>query len=374
MKKIVFLINTLAIGGAEQALINLVNNLNPNKFEVTIVTLTNRVELKYKLKPTIKLIINGPITSSKSINRIVNKIAYLKNKYYSPLHMYKKFIKEAYDIEVAFLEGLPTKIISASNSKSKKIAWVHTNIDKNKDSDYFFKSNLEQQKAYENFNEIYCVSQPVKTAFIKRFRTTNRKIVMHNIIDENQILKLSTETFKPDFGKAFNIITVGRLTKQKGYVRLLNAYAKALKHIKQNTHLYIIGDGEEKPLLLETINSLGLNSNVTLLGSNNNPYKYILRADLYICGSFVEGLPTVVIEALILGKPVLTTKVANVKQLLNNGKFGLIVENNSDGLEYGIIKLIDNGSDLKEYKNNINKMFNNEYNNVDIIENQILKW
>lgn len=371
MKKILFFINTLGTGGAEHVLVDIVNNLDPQKFDITIRTIYDTNVYCSQLNDNIKVESYYKTPKNKLLDKILRKILYVKLMKFSASKLYKMLIKNKYDIEVAFLEGLPTKIISASKNRNKKIAWVHCDLEINNDSNVFFSSELEQLETYKKFDEIYCVSNKSKEAFINRFSIKENVYMLYNIIDKNKIIKKSKE--KVDLSNNFNIVTVGRLTKQKGYPRLIEAYSNVVKKIKTKTHLYIIGDGEEKKIIENKIKEEQLQDYVTLLGNQNNPYKYMNNCHLYVCSSYSEGYSLSIAEALTLNLPVLTTECADQKHMLNNGEFGLIVKNDTESLSNGLLKLLNNKKIIDKYKKNIKSNYSKHENDIQKIENQILK-
>ena len=123
-----------------------------------------------------------------------------------------------------------------------------------------------------------------------------------------------------------------------------------------NFHFYLLGKGEEKDTLLELINKLRLNNHVSLLGYDNNPYKYAKQMELFICSSYVEGYSTAVTETVALGVPVLTTDCSGMSDILMNGKLGMIVPNNDDSLYNGMKQLLSNPSFILSYKEMINNL------------------
>lgn len=371
MKKVLFFINTLGTGGAEHVLVDIANKLDSKKFDITIKTIYDINVYKNEINDNIKVESYYHSKKNKLIDKVFKKILYLKIKKYSSDKLYKMMIKNKYDIEIAFLEGLPTKIISGSdNVKSKKIAWVHCDFEINKDSDFFFNSEEEQLQTYKKFDEIYCVSNKAKESFVKRFFIDKNIYTLYNIVDKNKILKKAQE--KVELSNDFNIITVGRLTKQKGFIRLIESYANIINKLNVKTHLYIIGDGEEKEAIEKKIKERKMEPFVSLLGNQSNPYKYMKNCDLYVCSSYSEGYPLTIVEALTLHLPVFATNCSDFTQMLDNGNFGLIVENNEKSIEEGLVKIINNSKILKKYKNNIVNNYIDNDKNIKRIENQIL--
>ncbi len=143
-------------------------------------------------------------------------------------------------------------------------------------------------------------------------------------------------------------VTVGRLTHQKGYERLIDICFKLNKSF-DNYELWIIGDGEDSEKLNQLIQKYKL-SNVKLLGAKQNPYKYMKVADWMLCSSYFEGFSTVLQEATVIGTPILTTDCAGAKELLANNEYGIIVENTDEGLEDGMSRVLLNRDLLIYYR------------------------
>lgn len=373
-KKVLFLIHTLQVGGAEKVLVDLVNNLNKEKYDITVMTVINTGAFRDSLDKDInyKTIFNIPFINKKSDNKgnkksgnlldngskIKKVLADLYRKAWRFINcskIYKKYIGNEYDVEIAFLEGIPAKIIAASNNKqSKKIAWIHVDLLEERKSEKFFKDIYDEKNTYNKFDKIVGVSKVVKEQFLKKFsyEDSDKFIIKYNPIDVENILKKSEEIIDDIEKDKITLCTVGRLTIQKGYDRLLEV-VKKLNDEKCKYDLWIIGVGPEEEKLKEYINYNSI-SNVKLLGYKENPYKYIKNADIFVCSSRAEGFSTVVSEAIILEKPIVTTECAGMKELLGeNNEYGIIVDNSVEALYEGLSCILKNKKVLNEYKQKV---------------------
>lgn len=335
MIKILFFIDSISGGGAEKVLRNLVNNMDQNKFEITIQTINDSAKSDTMLKDGIRY---------KTINKFRNCIANKLYQYWIRLCaelkiIYPLYIKDDYDIEVAYLECGPTKIIASStNKKAVKIAWVHCDLEK---KEGFVDSISKSQKYYECFDKIVCVSKNVKDSFEKLFGKDPESIVLYNVNDEKEIKKnaeLSITPLRTNSGQL--LVAVGRLTRQKGFDRLIEC-CKRLRDAGYNFELWILGEGEDRQKLEELVQEYELKNMVNLTGFVLNPYPYIKEADILVCSSRYEGMSTVVTEGLILGKAIVTTACTGMEELLGNSEYGIITENNEKGLYYGLRKMLD---------------------------------
>ena len=171
-RKVLFVIESLAGGGAEKVLSVLIKHFDYNKYEVTVCPIVN--EGIYCEDVRKQVTHYKPIISYKGslLSRLWNRIKYKLVYSYLPLSwVYKWFVPQGHDVEIAFCEGYVTKLLSYSNSKSKKIAWVHIDL-----KDYpwpidsgIFRNIDEEKKAYSVFNNIVCVSKTVQRSFRELF-------------------------------------------------------------------------------------------------------------------------------------------------------------------------------------------------------------
>lgn len=190
--------------------------------------------------------------------------------------IYKWLIKDKYDVEIAFVEGFDTKLVASSNNlKSKKYAWVHTDMIINNHSDLHFKDINAQKNCYRKFNKIFAVSENVKDKFIEKFKINNIEI-QYNPVDSKELISKSKNCIKFENNK-INLITIGRLESQKGYDRLLRI-VKKLRDEDYIFKLYILGDGSLKNVFEKYIKLNNLDDCVELLGFKKNPYEYLISA------------------------------------------------------------------------------------------------
>lgn len=329
MIKILFFMDTLSAGGAEKVLCTLVNNMDQQKFEITVQTL-NEVDPKGFLVPGIRY---------KAINRCKTVLGRKLYSYWLRLcaelkWIYPLYIKDDYDIEVAYLECGPTKMLASStNKKAVKLAWVHCDL-----AQKGLENSEKQQKIYACYNKIVSVSQNVANSFIRQFGFGHDVCVMYNTIDETEIMDKATAF--PIYNELFTFVSVGRLAHQKGFDRLLDACV-LLKKDGAAFQLQILGTGSEQKNLEKQIAENGLTGTVQLLGFQENPYPYICSADTVVCSSRYEGLSTAVTEALILGKSIVTTPCTGMDELLGNNDFGLITEDSVEGIYRGMKRMLE---------------------------------
>lgn len=371
-KKILFLIHTLQIGGAEKVLVNLVNKLDQQKYDVTVMTVINAGAFRKKLNKNIHYktifdikFLSKEKKSKKSDNQdsgnLFSKTSRIKNilaSLYKFLwrnvinceKIYNKYVKDDYDVEVAFLEGISSKIIANStNKKAKKIAWLHVDLINETKTEKFFKNREDEKNNYQKFDKIVGVSKYVVEQATKKYQLNpNKTIVKYNPIDKDDIEKKANEKIDIE-KKQFTMISIGRLSIQKGYDRLLKV-VKKLNNDKLKFDLWIVGVGAEEEKLKKYIQENNL-TNVKLLGYKSNPYKYINATDMFVCSSRAEGFSTVVSEAVILEKPIVTTECSGMREILGeDSEYGLICENDEEALYKALKEMLSNKEKFNYYQ------------------------
>lgn len=361
--KILFFIPHLMHGGAEKVLVNLVNNLDKSKYDITLQVLFDVGVNKKYLKEDIKY-----KYVFKKLFRGSSKIF----KLFTPEFLYKSLIKDEYDIVISYLEGTSARIISGCPYDSKKISWIHIEMN---DEDKFsvgFRNFKESQKLYSKFDEIICVSNTVKNEFLKTSKLNNKNIrVLYNTNETDDILEKSKEDVKDiTFNKdIINVCSVGKIIGTKGYDRLARIHKKLMdENLKHN--IYILGIGDDQKKIEKYLNNNNLEDSFIFIGYKDNPYKYVAKCDLYVCSSYREGFSTAVTESLIVGTPVISTLCSGAQELLGyNGEYGLVVENSEEGIYEGLKKLLSDKDLLNLYKSKAKergKRFNKENTIMDV--------
>ena len=199
-------------------------------------------------------------------------------------------------------------------------------------------------------------------------------MTQYNPIDEDDIKKRANEKINILDSSAIKFITIGRLVEQKGYDRLIRVIKRLKEEYDGVFQLLILGDGEKKKQLGEYIKENKLTNIVKLQGFVKNPYPYLKNSDLFICSSRAEGYSLVIAESLILNVPVISTKCSGPNELLDFGKYGMLVENDEDSLYLGLKNIIDDRNKLKELKKKSQKrseIFNYK-KTIERIEKKIL--
>ncbi|MCQ2584338.1 MAG: glycosyltransferase [Treponema sp.] len=332
-KKILFINNNFMYSdGTARALINLVNNLDPEKFDISVMSLyICDMDLAKELRKDIKLLKCFGFYF-RGFKRIVKL---LPAKFW-----YKRFVKDTFDIEVAFQCDLPTFMIDASlNRKAKHIFWMH---------------GWDNYPAiYKKADKVVCVSKTNEERCRLECNGNVNVTHLYNIVD-NRIIEKASEN-SAAFGFDFTgrkkplFVSVGRLSPEKGYVRLVHIM-KDLKDEGFGFTLVIVGGGAEESAIRSAVKECSLEDEVYMTGAVNVPHNITVQADAFICSSFSEGYSTACTEAAVLGIPVITTDVPGGKEIIDSCECGLLTGKDDESLKGGIRKVLQNPDLLEEWK------------------------
>lgn len=344
MVKILFLIHTMGHGGAEKVLVNLVNNMDPEKFDVSVTAVFGGGVNEQFLKPHIRYRAIYPKTVPGNTHMM---------KLLTPEQLHRLFVKENYDIEVAYLEGATSRIVSGcTDPDTKKVAWIHIEQGTQKGAAWSFRSYREALDCYNSFDRIISVSRTVQEDFLSLLPVKTETAVLYNTNETAQILTSASEDVEPGLfsDREIKLMGVGKLVKHKGFHRLI-PMVRRLRDTGLPAHLYILGEGPMKEELERLAAEQGVGSAVTLLGYRTNPYKYVAKCDLFLCASAAEGFSTAATEALIVGTPVCTVEVSGMKEMLgDHNEWGVVTENEDEALYAGILGLLEDPARLAHYR------------------------
>ena len=348
MKKIIFGITSLTIGGAERVLVDIANKLSED-YDITIFTIYDKGELQNQLNSKVKKIAlyrkqYKEFTKLEKIKISLKLILYKKR-------IYETIMKKGYDTEIAFLEGPITRLFSVKSS-NKKIAWIHNDISKVYGRG--LKAKLKKVLEGNKYDKLIFVSKENMKDFNKQYKWAEDKNeeVINNYIDYRQVLKKAEEpTNLPYENKNINLLTACRLVEQKA----LDRFIRVQKQLQQNgihVKIYVIGQGMLRYDLQKQIDNLGLTEEFILLGKKENPYPYIKNCDYFCLLSYYEGYPMVLEEAKILNKPIIITDTSAKECVIEYDK-AIIVENTEKGIFKGLSKELksDNIKRLENVKN-----------------------
>ncbi len=365
MRKILFVVDERQMGGVSVLLDDILKRINLKKFNVDVMVLHNNGDYLDDLPEGVDVIYGSPffevvdlslkeVIKTKNIFKIIKKI-YLVFLMKTGLIKGKikkermKCLSKKYDTEVAFKDGF-TALFTAYGDSEKKIHWLHTDYVMH---DCTAKYHNLFEKTFPLFDKIIGISHAV----VERFNQVYPGIqceVIYNLIDIAKIKKMGEEN-DIHLGDGINFVSCGRIHEMKGYDRLINVFHRLddmglLKHVS----LTIIGDGPDFSKVQNLVQEYGLKDKVKLLGRRKNPYPYVKAADAFLMCSRYEPFGLVVLEAMVLGTPVISTEVASIREIMRED-YGIITDNNEEGLINAIAEVIKNPNYLNKYRENLKK-------------------
>lgn len=355
-KSVIIVFNHFQISdGISRSVIGLANFLADKKnMKVTLKPLfkydkqlTKQLSSQIIIKPVFKTYFKG-----------FNKILDLLPKSF----LRKLVISKNYDVEIAYSMTLPIKIVASRPSNlwikeqqinSVRIAWMHG-----------YDEGLLLKKEYLEIGKVVCVSQHNALRLKDELPNIRKVDFAYNLLDENQIIKLAND-FIPNINKLnsdkVNFVSVGRLSPEKGYYRLIKIFKK-LKDQGYEFTLQIIGNGPEIGRLENLIKETNLSDAVFLRGAKSNPHCYTKNCDIFLCSSYSEGFSTACTEAVMLGIPVISTEVSGAKEIINLADAGMLAKGVLSQDLYQAIKFtLDNKEIIERWKNRLQTTSKNFY-------------
>lgn len=383
-KKLLFVMESLGIGGAEKSLVTLLSQLDYSKYDVDLFLFYPKGEFMDLIPKEVNLIdipedfnnfILNPkeslkyLIKRKKFKLLIYKIIWLLNlsfnkfilnKEYIGWNIIKKSVKpieKEYDVAIGFLEKKSIYFTVDKVKAKKKVGWIHTDYKKiefNYKVDNYYLGKLDK---------VITVSKPCKRSLIDVFPTIKYKTtVVPNMISEKLINKMASDKIN-DLKINDNeiaICTVGRLTPAKGYDIAIECCEQLIKKGLKFKWI-VVGDGSERDKLQKMINEKGLKDIFILIGSRSNPYPYMKMCDIYVQPSRWEGFGITVAEAKILKKPIVVSNIPELVEQIEDGKTGVVYKNNSE--MYNKIEHMIRGENFrKKLSNNLkNENINNNY-------------
>lgn len=369
MKKNILITSVhMDIGGIESVLLSLLSNIDYDKFDVDLILyknqgvnldkIPNKVNIYSPYSYSKKNILNKWTNKDKFINKVIRKLTF--NSF-----TIKQFISnKKYDVGIAFsgYHYLMDNFVNLSNCK-KRYIWIHTDIKWLVDNDLKYRKNFyKTYKKYFDFDKIIAVSKSAMEQFNEVIPDLKEKTeYIYNLV------RFKSTHERINLSDKYNIVSVGRLVRQKGYDRLIDV-VNLLKNESSNFLVSIIGDGEEKNNLANKVNDLHLNEFVKFLGAKKDVSKYLNSADLFVSTSYSEGAPVVLIEALLSNIPLVVPNVTGIRDMEYIAPVNsyILTDDNIEAIEKGIMRAI-NGEVSKNFKFNVkgyNEKIMKEYEKV----------
>ncbi|ASK63716.1 glycosyl transferase [Virgibacillus phasianinus] len=373
--KLLFVIDSLCIGGAEKSLVSLLNMIDPSLYDIDLLLFKKGGELEDLIPNYVNILlvpeyfrfINKEISGAAITNAYFYYYKFktsfalrLNNLKKNPLHseqvVYKCIHKiftplfQEYDVAIAYSQGMPTYFVANMVTSEKKLAWINTDY-----SNTLYDKEIDYD-SYKKIDKIIAVSQHTKESVSKTRNEYHNKVeIFLDIINPKVIYKMAEEQESSEFDKSeINLLTVGRLEAVKAHNKAIEV-AKKLKDSGYEFKWYVIGEGSEKAKLQKLIHKYGLNDYFILLGKKLNPYCYMKVCDIYVQTSLKEGFGLTINEAKILKRPIICTNFSAAKEIITNNVDGVIVEHDIDSIYYGIKKYLDDRAFKKKIENELDR-------------------
>lgn len=366
MKKILIFSQAMEIGGAERALLSLLEVIDTTQYKVYLFLMRHQGELMDMIPQKISLFPedkrysslgvplidaikggNFDIALGRIVGKFKTKLFVSKNqinneKAIADLYSHKFLVSclpmisdYEYDVAISFLA--PHYFIDKNIKAKKKIAWIHTDYST---IELDVKSELAM---WSKFDNIVSISDDVTRAFLSTFPSLENKIVKIENILSKDFIEEQADLFNVKnemTGDSVKLLSIGRFCEAKNFDNVPEI-ASIIKSKGIDFRWYIIGYGADENLIKSKIEQYNMEDTVIILGKKENPYPYIKACDIYVQPSRYEGKCVAVREAQLLNKPVVITNYASSKSQLQDGLDGVIVPMDNQGCADGIVKVID---------------------------------
>ena len=375
--KILVLHGHLSMGGEERVLLNVLRNLVELNYDVDLLITWNHKENNlFENEIPKKVNYEFLFDSYNEKNKLIKEIYRIKAKTTYLKKIEKKIKNEKYDIVIDYSSNLLK--YDNFDIKIPVFAWIHFSLT------FGEKLTLEKikkyKKQYKKYSKIFVITRVMKEEFINKVGIDEKKVeLVYNPIDLKLIEKKAENVEKKyeNYLKQDYFLQVSRLTQQKQPEHLVDIYYK-LKQAGIKEKLYFIGDGEKKEIIKQKIKEYNLENDIILLGQIENPYPFFKNAKLFVHTAKYEGLPTVLLESLALGTPVVSYDCPTGPRdiLGKNSEYGeLISLNDKDMFVEKVLELINSKEKYEKYKKlsliraNDFSMENNKVKLKELIEN-----
>lgn len=366
-KKVLFLTTQFNHGGVERSLVEVCKALDPQKYDITIFLRYNKTELIYLLPDYVRVIIDidGPyyrypksvlLQLLKKTCKIIKR-ADLENEYSFKLSEYiqnkkiqnpqKRFFKnETFDVVISYTIHLCTEM-ALFIPADKHYVFFHS-----EEADFHKDITL---RCFPEFDRIVAVGPGVELLLRENFPQFDDKIIqLCNYIDAPKIYKLAQEEVEELFVAKSSgrlvLTTSARMDKEKAYELAVKA-AAILRSNGIDFKWFFLGDGSERARIEKMIGELSLENNICLKGFVNNPYPYMSECDIYVHPAYLEAQPLAIMEAIVLGKAIVSTDSLGGKAVLNYGEKGLLVSQNAEAIAEGILTFLKNPQLKESFEN-----------------------
>ena len=361
----------MALGGAERALLGLLNALDTERVDVDLFLNQHTGEFMPLIPKKINLLpeLKGYNAIERPMKAILKERQFgvlwgrlkakLQHKLYhkSLNEPYRSFDasafqyiadcvdlggrriikKKIYDLAISFLQ--PHNVVLNKVQAKKKNAWIHT------DYSTIHVNAAKELKIWGQFDHVVSISPDCTRSFLKTFPSLENKVIeIENILSTEFVRQQANlhDVSQEISSSCLNLVSVGRFCNAKNYDNVPDIARRIVDNGCADLRWYLIGFGGDEPLIRQKIAETGMEGHVIILGKKDNPYPYIKACDIYVQPSRYEGKSVTVREAQILCKPVVITNYPTAKSQIQDGIDGVIVPMDNDGCAKGIVNFINN--------------------------------
>ncbi len=385
---------SLNLGGVESSLIALLNQLNnKNEFQIDLLLEKNEGQLLKEVPKNVKVLDTPDILKIFRMDKsdlYIVPIKLLLNHLFTVLFWYLFYVivgvlknkvgesrqlfwikcntyfeySEEYDIVISFHHTVASYVVADRISSNQKFVWIH--------GDYSTMGrNKELDNIYLNkFDKIITVSKECEKILKNIFPKLENKIIeIPNLLSRNKIIDLSKQSYNLEKKEGkFDLVSVSRLDKNKGYDIAIPAVAKLIKE-KMVNKWYIVGDGPYKKELAHLLGKNGISKDVILTGRLDNPFKIIDKCEIFLHPSRFEGKSVSVEEAKLLKKPIVITNYSTATDQIIHKYNGLIVEMSSESIYKGLKEVMND----EHLKNTVVSNLDKDYKeDIDIMSELLI--
>ena len=385
-KKIIFVTKALWIGGSETALVNLLNNFNYKKYDVTLLVLKAELDMLKQIYPKCRVIIadrdetvsfqekyrysrlyhlteepENPSWLHKIMMWTVPVIRWMENCFY--IRYIRKMMRgEQFDTAVIYSDVAGETTVRAIRADKYLMFYHHGAM----------RHVYHDKIAYKKCEEIIAVSEnqaETLRQFIPQYK--NKVIAIHNLTDVQGIRDKGIAKITEVFDKTqFHIVSVGRVSHEKGMDIAVKVCSRLVEDGYKNVRWWIVGDGSAMEEVRRIITDLHMEEYVFTVGMKANPYPYIQQADLYVQPSRFEGYPMTILEALILGQVVISTDNPGASEIIDNNHTGILCPLDIKKFAVTIEKMIQKPQELEKIKKSVQQInfLKQNYENINMLE------
>lgn len=368
-KKVIFVTQALWIGGIETALVNLLARLDYEKYDVTCLILRNDQTMAPRLPEQVRLIVadrdrkvsfaegyrfsrlahlteesENPSALHRAMMWAVPAIRWVENRLYIR-YVRRQMAGQHFDTCVIYSDKAAETAVRAIDADRFVMFYHHGAM----------RRVYHDEIGYRNCEKIITVSA-VQEQKLRAFRPKyeHKMMTIHNLLNIPEIRRKAGAPVPEQFAEdVFHIVSCGRVSHEKGMDLAVVACARLLAAGHGNIHWWIVGGGPAEEEVRAKIAELHMENHVTMLGMKNNPYPYIAAADLYVQPSRFEGYPMTILEAMLLGKVVVSTDNGGAGEILDDGVTGILCPISAEGIAGAVEELLNRPEKLEQLQRNV---------------------